>query len=395
MTGNPLTDDLRAQTRGLVECLEACLATDESEPFFLALRDTDLPFLPCHYGTDGSLLHRRCFEVLHSLGGVSPAATVGVVMHLYMLAAVATFPIPDAHEALMARRRLFLEHVGTARLLIANSGFDATGGAAASPRSDTRARPRPDGFEINGRKAFLSLATRADLIIFTADLEGEGQAAFLSALKGVPTIEIGPPTFGTGMREADTRSITFHQTWLPAESLIASGADASRMHAFQRAWFESLIPAVYLGAAARAIEEVRQFARTMRGPAGSLRAEQDALCVEVGRCVLRHRAACALAQHAGEALGALAGARAPGSGPWQEAIGLTTAAKYVGAETAETIVGRCRRLVGTRSLVAGTVLERLSREVMFGALHPQKALSVERTAGRDALGDHPLNAPTC
>ena len=392
MTGGPLVGDLQAQTRRLAECLEGCLATGESQPFFLALRDTDLPFLPCHYGTDGPLLHRLCFDLLYSLGGVSPAATVGVVMHLYMLAAVATFPIPESDEVLIGRRRLFLEDVGKARLLIANSGFDEGGAAATSPRSDTKARPLPDGFEISGRKAFLSLATQADFVIFTADLEGEGAAAFVSALKGVPTIEIGPPTFGGAMREADTRSITFHRTRLPSESLIASGTDASRMHAFQRAWFESLIPAVYLGAAARAVEEVRRFARTMQGPNGSLLAEQDAFCVEVGRCVLRHRAACALAQHAGEVLGAFG--RAPVSVQWQEATGLAAAAKYVGAETAETIVGHCRRLVGTRSLVVGTVLERLSREVMFGALHPQKALSVERAAGRDALSDHPVGGPT-
>jgi alkylation response protein AidB-like acyl-CoA dehydrogenase len=352
------------------------------------LRTTDLPFLPCHDGADGARLHRRCFDVLHAFGGVSPAATVGLAMHLYMLAAVATFPIPRTDQALAERRRRFLEDVRTARLLIANSGFETAGGPIPG---DTIARPLSDGFQVSGRKAFLSLATRADLIIFTADLEGQ-RAAFLGALKGVPTIEIGPPTFGAAMLEADTRSITFHQTWLPAESLIASGGDAARMHAFQRAWFESLIPAVYLGAATRALQEVRQFARTMREPTGSLVAEQDAVRVEVGRCVLLHRAACALAQHAGEALGELAAADRAGPAPWRQAIDLATAAKYVGAETAETIVGRCRRLVGTRGLVAGTVLERLSREVMFGALHPQKALSVERTAGRDALGDLPLNA---
>jgi len=389
-----------AQARELASTIGKAAPEERARIFFAEVRRTDVPFLAC---TDLSVgaTHRLIFDCLAVLGGGSLPLAVALTMHEYMLATVATFPLaPDS--AVGKRRAGLLEQIRSQRLLLAVSNFDEPIGARAVPAPSVTVEPRGDRFVVNGTKRFTSLASQADLLLFSGAVRGGGLALFIAPLKKQPGITLGPPLFPGAMADADTRPLVFRDADLGPEHLLSidpagdpagggatAGGGPSLMHAFSRMWFNGLVAAPYLGGAARALDEIRLFARGALTPDGQPLAELDGLVAEVGRLRLDLDAAVGLARRLSAAADALAPATferlAPGL--HDAALGV----KYHGTRLADEIVRQAVRIIGTRSQVPSHPLAALSQQIAFGVLHPDLGAHTERRFGRQTLGADPVS----
>lgn len=382
----PQTETFGEQLDRVAQAVENALAQRDLSIFYREFRASDLPFLPCEHKDEPHRLFRLCYEVLHRLGGLSPAVALAVENHYYVTSAIATMPA-DGNADLETQRQNFLGLVQQQKLLVANTNSRVQADKLGS--LGTRARREEDGFRISGSAAYMSLATEADLVVFVTLLEGEGIAFFVAPLKESPDIEIGPYLFPNAMVDSDTRRVTFKDTALGPQSLLAAGrgAEVRALVRFELAWHQALIPALFLGAAARALEETRLFLRKVRTPEDAPLATLDGMVVDIGRLAIRYRTACALVRQAGETLAAVA--MTPLSAETlTDAFDKANAAKYVGTLTAEEIVAAARRIVGARSFADGHPLERLSQEVVFGPLGGEVHALIERRYGQIALGEN-------
>jgi len=380
----PGVSHYREQIVMVAEALREAIDRNDLSGFYQVFRSTDLPFIGEIYEGDARGLFCVCSEVLHGLGAISPATALAVENHYYVTSAIATFPTGD-DPAMDENRRALLRSIIDGRLLVANTNSKVHGDKLGE--IGTCARREANGFRINGRAAYTSLATQGDLLVFITQIEGEGPAVFsIAPMQKNPAIEIGPYLFPTAMLDSDTRQITFHHLFLPAENLLVGGKNlrTNLLFSFEMAWHQLLIPALYLGAAAGAIEAVRKFLRATRGRDERPLAELDGMIIDVGRLVLEYRSACCLLHRAGEMLGEVR--RLPQDAKLLErASDLASAAKYVGTRSAEAIVTSARRIIGARIFVGGHNLERLSQEVMFASLGPEVSAVIERRHGHQAL----------
>jgi alkylation response protein AidB-like acyl-CoA dehydrogenase len=380
-------DYYQEQIVEVIHALDDALSRNDLADFYRAFRSTELPFVGAAYEGDTHGLFRLCFEILHQLGSISPATALAIENHYYVSSAIATFPTGDS-PALDRSRRSLLTAITDGRLLVANTNSKVHGDKLGM--FGTCARREGDGFCINGKAAYTSLATQGDLLIFMTQIENEGPAVFaITPMQTNPAIEIGAYLFPSAMLDSDTRQITFRDLFLPEESLVAGGKDESvgLLLGFEMAWHQLLIPALYLGAAARAIEEVRKFLCTTRGKDDRPLAELDGMVVDVGRLTLEYRSACCVVYQAGEALGKVKRLSQDAQSLYQ-AVDLASAAKYIGTQCAESVVTTARRIIGARAFAGGHPLERLSQEVMFASLGPEVNAVIERRYGRGVLEDH-------
>lgn len=363
-----LTDDLQQRLARQLFELDAEIDPDtRTAPLpqvFALLRKTEIPFLPCLLAADPLRLHRLTFSTLHHIGMRSVGIGVGLAMHMYFLAALATYPLPPAQE-LDDRRRFFLANVLSGRWLIANSGPDAHG-------SPVVAQDRDGAYLIHGAKRFMSLAHVADVMFFTGHLDSGLPCAFVTPLT-LSGLRIGAPSFGHRLSDADTHQLRFDDAILPCSALIASGSDLSSMNLFQRSWFQSLIAAPYLGAASRALDlaHSRTSAPGQSDGIGSLSAR-------LGRLMILWRSAMVNSLAAAEDLAAVA--RDGTARAWNTLEASAAIAKYVGTEAAEHIVAEVRRICGTAA-VSSELLSRLSTDIVLGVLHPPRAEHIEETLG--------------
>jgi alkylation response protein AidB-like acyl-CoA dehydrogenase len=380
--------DFGEQLEAVASTLEESLPGGDLAGFYRSFRATGLPFITLTLAGDPGELARACFDITHRLGAVSPAVALAVENHLYVTAALATFATGDV-PALESRRSSLLQAIERGRFLVANTNSRVPTDKLGE--MGTLARREGEGFRISGSSVYMSLATASELLLFLTVIEGEGPAVFWTRLRDNPGIEIGPLVFPGPMAASDTRRITFRDLALEGDQLLLAGADErmAKLVQFELAWHQILIPSVFLGAAARAIEETRKFLRGTRGPDGRPLAELDGMVADVGRMALRYRDACSLVHAAGELMGEVA--RKPLElASLGELYDLAAAAKHVGTAGAEQVVAEARRIVGLRALAADHPLERLSQEVIFGTLGPEVNAFIERRYGRRVLGEKPF-----
>ena len=364
--------------------LEQALGARDLSIFYRAFRATRLPFLCGEYRDKAELLFPACFDIVHRLGGLSPAVALAVENHFYVTSAIATFP-GAADPALERRRRQLVDSIVAGRLLVANTNSKVH--SSKLGELGTTARRDGGGLRVNGMASYTSLATEADLLVLLTELEGEGFAFIaIPSLRDNSSVEIGPWLFPSAMLDSDTRRITFHDVRLPADALIATAQSkiANTLVPFEMTWHQLLIPTLYLGAAARAIEEVRRFLVATEGRDGQPLAKLDGMIVDVGRLALEYQSARCLVEKAADSL--IAVRELPrDADKVEQAVQLASAAKYTGTRVAESIVTAARRIVGARAFTGDHILERLSYEVMFASLGPEVSAVIERRYGKLVL----------
>ncbi len=385
----PSPGELEGQIEEVASALEAGLARNDLAEFYSTLRSTNVPFLAVIHQKDALSLATNCCKVLHRLGGLSPAVALAVENHLYVTSALATFPTPD--PALQERRKLWLRRMWEGQLLVANSNSTVHSNKLGS--LGVTARREGEGFRVTGSASYMSLASQGDLVVFLTLIEGEGPALFVTKLRDNPGIDIGPFLFPRTMLDSDTRRISFRDVFLSQDELLVGGMNEqmSQLNLFEMIWHQLLIPALYLGAAASAIEEVRLFLSSVRGHDDRPLAELDGMVVETGRLVIRYRAAWALVQETAGRLAEVAGHPLEKES-LADLFDLAGTAKHVGTSCAEEIVIAVRRIVGARSFTGSPPhpIERLSQEILFGPLGPEVNARIERRIGKRALQEAPF-----
>jgi alkylation response protein AidB-like acyl-CoA dehydrogenase len=350
--------------------------SDPYAQFFKDFKASELCFLPCAARAEPAALHRALVDGLLSFGQIGIAEGVGAAMHLYMLTAFATMPLSEAD--LMHRRDVFLAMVLKCRFLIANTGSDAQTRSANAGRSATDAVRVPGGSVINGAKSFVSLVEVADVILFTAKSD-TGRPVFFVSPMADPAIRVGAPHFDSAF-PMHTCSVEFHDLFVPDNMAFPESASSdvsSHVHIFQRALFQSLIPAVYLGAATRAMKEAAIFAKAAR------LSELDGVHAELGRSVIHLQGALAATRVCNGAFENFV--RQPSALHLQAFVEAAAVAKHVGCGVAAEIVTKVQRFIGTRALEPGHAMAEIARLAPFGPLHPVVGAQAERQFGRALL----------
>jgi alkylation response protein AidB-like acyl-CoA dehydrogenase len=375
----PSLAELQAQLDETATALEAGLAENDLTKFYALLRSTDLPFVAPYSP-------QICCTVLHRLGGFSPAVALAVENHLHVVASLITFPVAD--EVQEARRQSLLRRIHEKRLFVANTSSRMHG--ATLTTQGVKVRREGEGFRVNGLASYVSLASQSDIMLFSTLLEGEGPALFVFSLRDTPGLDIGPFLFPRAMLDSDTRRFTFQDVFLPAEALLLSGPleQMARLTRFQLIWHQLLIAALYLGAAAGALDEARLFLRSVSGQDGPL-AGLDGMVIDIGRLVIRYRGAWAQVRHTADQLSRFTQnpQRSPVS--MEELFDLAGVTKHAGTICAEEVVTAARRIIGGRSFTGPVSLpiERFSLEILFAPLGPEVNAVIERRIGRLALGE--------
>jgi len=371
----------RAEIDVAAEALVRALASKDLSEFYRVFRTTSLPFVGGEYVDDAGSLFAACFEIVHRLGSISPAVGLAVENHFYVTSAMATFPT-NGNAQLDRRRRELLTQIFSGRRLVANTNSKVH--TASLGQIGTSAKREGDGYRINGTASYTSLATEADLLVLLTELEGEGTALFsITPMQGNPAVEIGPYLFPNAMIDSDTRQITFHDLVLDADALIADAENELTilLLPFEMAWHQLLIAALYLGAAAGAIDDARAFLTSTRGRDGRPLAELDGMITSLGQLALQYSSARCVVEKVGDALADIE--QLPKDAPLVDrAVNLASVAKYTGTSAAEAIVTTARRIVGARAFSGDWALERLSQEVMFASLGPEVTAVIERRYGK-------------
>lgn len=227
---------------------------DEIAAAYHLLRTQRLPFAACLSKQSGSL-PAEMFEAVRQLAAVSLPLTIGLVMHLYLLCALRTFPLGLAWLK-RYQRSTFLRRILNQRILIANVGGNRCG-AGAPAQCQRRVSRTKEGYRLSGEAPFMSLATVADFAVVSAGLSDTEDGIFVVPLQPRPAgLSLSAPSFGNLMNASCTRRASMDDVLLPRDSLIYT-ADTSphcqRLAVLQRAWLHFLTAAAYLGVTEEAI----------------------------------------------------------------------------------------------------------------------------------------------
>ncbi|MBI3923979.1 MAG: hypothetical protein HY319_00410 [Armatimonadetes bacterium] len=374
----------REQALELSRELDSLPEQEAFERFFARIRDTEIPFYPCIHAADPLGMFRESFDALYILGRtVAFPMAIGLTMHLYMMSALAAAPLPS-EVPLVKKRGRILRDLRQRRLLVAVASPAGRIGHRDEPSGDVVVEVRDGGYVARGRKAIQSMVSQADLLVFSAQVEGHGFGLFLARLRGEPALRQGPRVFSGPMACTDTRPLDFEELRLEEDHVLSLGpSQCDPLLTYAHAWFHALVSAVYLGGASRALEEARKFGRTVCLPDGRPVAGLDGFQMDVGRLVLELQTAVRQALSFGPEVARLTPADLPALSELED---LGAQIKYRATLTAEKLVGDARRLIGTRAMAADHPVGRLSGQILFGPLHPWVSAIVEREQGRAALG---------
>lgn len=233
------------------DSLAALIAAADAQPFarwFGQLREQ----LPLHaHGCAASATFECAAEVTRRISALNLPLGLGLVMHLYPLAALRCVPLPWWSPAARRRAKLIGE-IDSGKLILANAGSERAAGAHA-PVTVT---PHDGGLRIDGAFEYVSLAHVADLVLFSAPLvEGGGNPVFCAADLKTHTVEIGPSRFSGSMSLSDTCSLRFRGHPVGADRFIEIPGSNSLgcMAHYQRSWFHLLLSEAYLARADRLI----------------------------------------------------------------------------------------------------------------------------------------------
>ncbi len=207
--------------------------------------------LPLHeHGCAPSTTFESAARVARAVSAENLPLGLGLVMHLYPLAALRCVPLPWWTAAGRRRSRL-LDDIDARSLVLANAGSERSAGAHA-PVTVTH---HEGSIRIDGAFDYVSLAHVADIVLFSAPLE-RGHV-FCAADLRADTVRIGESRFSGSMGLSDTCSIGFEGHHIARERFIEipDSRALGCMNSYQRSWFHLLLGEAYLSRVDRLVEQ--------------------------------------------------------------------------------------------------------------------------------------------
>jgi alkylation response protein AidB-like acyl-CoA dehydrogenase len=318
------------------------------------------------------------WRVLSAVGFHNGAAALGLNMHSAVIGALcesADTPLPPMAE--WFRSWLFDEVVNGGKMF-ASAASEPVGGAKMRGLA-TRYHPTPDGegFVITGEKSFVSLAGIADYYAVPARPEGSTDPGNVSHF--LVSRHDGGVTFGeihnlTAMYGTSTANMTLDHVTVPRSRLFLGIEGMSLTKLIREPhWTIAGYTGAYLG-----IAEALHQAVVDHVAASPARAESAVLQRNLGWLSARLLAARSLVERAGEAVD-----RGRGS---IEANTMVHAAKYAVGDLAPDLHRKVVSMCGSAAVSRSKPLERLLREMQYGAVMPAKPEECLEYLGKAALG---------
>lgn len=245
----------------------------------------------------------------------------------------------------------------------------------------TVARRVADGWRVDGRKNFATMAEALDWLIIPAAIEGEEGVIgrfLVPRGAGVRVVETWDPM---GMRATGSHDLVLEAVDVPDDALLfRQSASAPGAHEVKvDAWFTLLVTAVYLGVAAGAHRAALDFANARVPTAlGRPIATLEGIQRRLGVAEVSLRAARALVGGAAEAWEIRPAERAVLA---EEVV----AAKLFATNAALAVVDEAMRVAGGSAMRRDLPLERAYRDVRGGLYHPPSDDQGHALLGRLAL----------
>jgi alkylation response protein AidB-like acyl-CoA dehydrogenase len=362
----PLAAELDARTGDLEEPYRII-----ADAGFLTL------LIPRHAGGAG-LGFADYWRVLSAVAFHSGAAALGLNMHnavIGPLCETAHMPLPPMADAF---RSWLFDEVVNGQKIFASAASEPAGGAKLSALQ-TRYRPTADGegFVITGEKSFVSLAGIADYYAVPARPEGSddpGRISHFLVGRDDTGVSFGKIHNLTAMYGTSTANMTLDSVTVPRSRLFLGIEGMSLPKVIREPhWMIAGYTGAYLGIA----EALRQ-AVVDHSTASAKRAESAVVQRNLGLLTGRLLAARALTERAGEAVD-----RDRGS---VEANTLVHAAKYVVGDLGADLTGIVVSICGSAAVSRAMPIERLLRELQYGAVMPAKPEECLEYLGKAALG---------
>lgn len=350
------------------ELLRNAVTVEDYSNFYTYFKSTSLPYIPCEEKKTLSM-HQQCFEVLEEIGQVSIPVAVALSMHYYILATIASYPLAKTSTSFW-KRELLLNKLKKEKALIANTGSVRTYNDATTAAKISASKVI-NGYRVHGKAPFMSLSGIADYQVFTAGL-AQGKKAIFFAPSNTDQITFGEDVFGDTMLGSFTKSVTFNDLEVAHNFVIALEEDTPSNQenaslVYQRAWFQSLGAAPYLGGAYAVIEHLKAFG-AQKHKNGNPLANSEYFQKTVGSLIMKYKGAKQLAIQSGTTLANFR--KADRVAFLKELFEASVLAKYYGTQFAEEIITQSRQIMGTSFLKAGSFGAKVSRQITFGAAQP-------------------------
>lgn len=364
------------ELKNMCSLLAEAEISKDYQTFYSALKQSSLPFIPC-YEKDLKKAYQDCFEVLHELGKVSVPVSVALSMHYYVLASLAKYPFSKKSKEYW-KREMLLQKIKKERLIIANTGSVRTFKDVLGDKNILVKREK-DTYYINGEAPYMSLSGIADYMVFTAPLPkgdiAEKAIFFIPANKDA--IEFSDSAFGEIMQGSFTKSVRFNHIKISDGNVIMlDNAEDERCEilVYQRSWFQSLVPAPYLGASMRVLEELKIFS-DQKIKNGKMLSESDTFQEHIGVLLLKYRTALQLCDNAAQKITDF---KKDDKQLLEELFEATVLAKYHSTHYAEEIVTEARHLMGTSFLAPNSITSKIYKEIVFGVLQPMADMDIKK-----------------
>ncbi|MFP3991446.1 acyl-CoA dehydrogenase family protein [Streptomyces sp. E11-3] len=294
-------------------------------------------------------------DALHAqmaIGAQSPSLAAAVSMHHFTAAML--------YSLATARGRLTDAQSDLLRRIVPDQQVMASGWAEGRTEQNiltpsVTARPVEGGYLLSGSKKPCSLSASMSLLtasIAIHSLEGEPELALALVPASAPGLTVHPFWGNELLAGAESDEVRLEDVFVPKDMVVRAGEDdPHRLDDLQTAgfvWFEMLITAGYLGAAASLVEQVQERKR------GTVQ-ERAALAVEL---------AAALALLEGVA-------RATGPEPGDEAsVARVLVARYGVQNTLPRITSQSLELLGGLDFVRSSGHAQAAAAAAALAFHP-------------------------
>ena len=262
--------------------------------------------------------------------------------------------------------------------IFASHASESTSSLHGKMVMDTRAERVGEGYLINGRKYFCSMAGEADFYVLWCQLGEEEDLTkslyLFVAPADSPGFRIDREWNAFSMQGTVSHSMIYENVEVAGEDIVGEGGDPIRVDVLPK--FGYGYSAVYLGAGGGAFEWVVDYAQKRKlQPDNVPIATYPPISRQIAEMKIALDGALLMVQRAGWLMGAR-GAEA--------AYGAINEAKYVAAEAAAQITEIAIRIAGGPGLMRDYPLQRFHRDARAGLIMPPNTEKCLEIAGRVA-----------
>lgn len=256
----------------------------------------------------------------------------------------------------------------------------ASGSPTRGGMPETKAIEHDNGWIINGRKSFTSMAPALDYVLVSAEINQSGNKGFFLVNMKSEGISIEEKWNTMSMRGTRSDDLVLQDVKLPLDALIEE-SEEPKGRKLPKAWLLH-IPACYLGVAIAARNDAVKFAseyspNSLPGPIKDV-AEVQRKIGEMELELLRAR----------EMMYSIAWRWVTEPEKRKKMAGELAAVKHVATNGASNVVDLAMRIVGARGLFNENPMQRYYRDVRAGLHNPPMDDAVISLLASNAFNDH-------